>query len=471
MTIQHALCFHGHFYQPPRGNPFSEDGVVGVEPGAEPFQNFNEKITAECYGPNASLGNFNLMSFNLGGTLASWLQKNAPATYTRIIAADQANVQKHGVGNALAQPAHHTILPLCRRRDKALQVRWGMLSFEHRFGHPAEGMWLPEMAVDLETLQVIHDAGLKFTLLSQAQVRGATEGSGPYWVKLPSGDRLAVYVRDDWHSNQLSFNIANLGGAGRWARNTLAPLRKNSGRLLLLAMDGETFGHHHLGEEHFLHWLLAYEAGSVGYEVTALTRDLRDHPPASDMQVEINEYTAWSCPHGLSRWSIGCECTPGDHRWKGALRRAFDNLANQLDEVYVEYTRQNLNIDPWPIRENYLRVRLGQLTESHLLREAKLSKLNAKESEKLLTLLLAQFYRQRMYVSCTFFFEDLDRHEPRYGIANAARALTLVTQATGIDLGPAFRTDLALAVSNNGRLNGAQLLDEVLTWAEGNGKG
>jgi hypothetical protein len=188
------------------------------------------------------------------------------------------------------------------------------------------------------------------------------------------------------------------------------------------------------------------------------------------MQIEINECTAWSCPHGLSRWSLGCDCTPGDHQWKAALRRAFDNLSNQLDEVYEEHVRQNLKIDPWPIRENYLRVRLGQLTESQLLREAKLNKLNAKEAEKLLTLLQAQFYRQRMYVSCTFFFEDLDRPEPRYGIANATRALMLVAQATGIDLCPAFRNDLEPAVASTG-ITGANILDEVLVWAEGDGKG
>jgi hypothetical protein len=457
----HYLCVHGHFYQPPRGNPF-DNGEIPIEEGAEPYGNFNEKVTAECYAPNADLGNFGLMSFNLGATLAAWLETHAPDTYQKIVAADRAQHEQWGVGNALAQPAHHTILPLCRRRDKEVQVRWGLMSFERRFGHPAVGMWLPEMAVDLETLQVLHEAGVKFTILAQSQLRGANDGAGPYWVRLPSGDRIAVYARDDWHSNQLAFNIKAQGGSGRWARNTLAPLRKTYPRMLLIATDGETFGHHHVGEEHFLHWLLAYEANSVGFEVTTLARDLRGHPPG--VEVEINEHTAWSCWHGLNRWSNGCECSPGDTRWKPALRRAIDNAANSIDEAYVDYTR-GLSVDPWPLREAYFRVRLGLVSESDLLGEAGLTHLATGQSQGLLNLLLAQFHRQRMYVSCTFYFEDLDRPEPRYSIANALRAIRLTQAATGQDFTDAFRQDLKPVISNKSGKTGAEILDEALAWA------
>jgi hypothetical protein len=458
----HYFCVHGHFYQPPRGNPF-DNGEIPVEEGAEPYRNFNEKITAECYAPNAALGNFNLMSFNLGATLAAWLEKHAPETYGQIVAADQAYYQQWGVGNALAQPAHHTILPLCRKRDKEVQVRWGLMSFEHRLGHPAQGMWLPEMAVDLETLQVLHDAGVQFTILAQSQLRGANDGAGPYWVRLPSGDRIAVYARDDWHSNQLAFNIKAQGGSGRWARNTLAPLRKTYPRLLLIATDGETFGHHHVGEEHFLHWLLAYEANSVGFEVTTLARDLRDHPPQAE--IEIEEYTAWSCWHGLKRWSDGCECTPGDTRWKPALRRAIDNVATRVDEAYVDYAR-TLRVDPWPLRQASFRLRLGQVTPDELLRDTGLTHLDSRAADGLIKLLLAQFYRQRMYVSCTFYFEDLDRPEPRYGIANALRAIRLTQAVTGQDYTDAFRQDLKPVTSNKNGKTGAEVLDEALGWAE-----
>jgi len=456
----HYLCVHGHFYQPPRGNPFEEDDNP-VEAGAEPFRNFNEKVLAECYAPNASLGNFGLMSFNLGATLARWLEVHAPETYAQIVAAEQAYAAQWGAGNAIAQPAHHTILPLCRRRDKRLQVRWGQMSFEHRFGRPAEGMWLPEMAVDLDTLDVLHECGITFTVLGQSQLRGANDGAGPYWVDLPSGAQMAVYSRDDWHSNQLSFNIKEQGGAGRWVRNTLAPLRKTFPRFLLIATDGETFGHHHTGEEHFLHWLLAYEANSVGFEVTTLGRDLREHPPTQTL--EINANTAWSCWHGLNRWSNGCECTAGDTRWKPALRSAMDHLSARLNETYTEFMRA-LGVEPWRIREEYFRVKLGQLSESQFLREFGQERLPADQARSLLELLLAQFYQQRMYVSCTFYFEDLSRPEPRYGIANGLRALRLVERATGEDHLPSFRKDLELAVSNKDGRTGAQVLDEVLAW-------
>jgi len=281
-------------------------------------------------------------------------------------------------------------------------------------------------------------------------------------VKLPSGERMVVYARDDWHSNELAFNIQSLGGAGRWARNTLTPLRKSYPRFLLIAADGETFGYHHLGEEHFLHWLLEFEANSVGFEVTTLGRDLRDHEPVGE--IEINEYTAWSCWHGLNRWSNGCECTVGDSRWKPALRRAFDNLAAWVDEGYLEYTRE-LNLDPWVLRTDYFRVWLGELSESEFLRDAGLTGLTAGKAKGLLSLLLAQFYRQRMYVSGTFFFEDLDRPEPRYGIANALRAILLEGEATGRSYVESFRQDLKLALSNKNGKTGAQVLDEVLVWA------
>lgn len=458
----HYLCVHAHFYQPPRGNPFDDDDVP-VEDGAAPYRNFNEKVTAECYAPNAELGNFKQLSFNLGATLARWLEIHAPETYAQIIAADREHVAAHGVGNALAQPAHHTILPLCRRRDKRLQVRWGQMSFEHRFGHPAEGLWLPEMAVDLETLDVLHECGLKFTVLSQSQFKGANDGAGPYWVKLPTGNQLAVYSRDDWHSNQLSFNIKDQGGAGRWARNTLVPLRKTFPRFMLIATDGETFGHHHMGEEHFLHWLLAYEANAAGFEVTTLGRDLRDNPPKQVL--EINEHTAWSCWHGLNRWSNGCACTAGDTRWKPALRSAMDHLAARLDESYLDFMR-TLGLDPWRIREEYFRVKLGQLTESEFLAEFGQGRLPAPKARALLDMLLAQFHQQRMYVSCTFYFEDLARPEPRYGIANGLRAARLVAQAVGEDHTEAFRSDLELAVSNKDGSTGGQVLDEALVWAD-----
>lgn len=443
----HSFCIHCHFYQPPRGNPFLDD-ALGQEVGAEPFGNLNEKATFMCYTPNASLGNFDQVSFNIGSALTRWMEQHAPDTYQRIIQSDHDHLAKWGMGNALAQPTHHAILPLCAPRDQQLLVRWGVITFEHRFGRLPEGMWLPDLGVDLNTLQVLYDNGVKFTVLGQAQVEGAVDGAGPYWVKLPSGARLAVYVRDDNLSNTLAFGIRGLGGAGRWARSALAPLKKSYGRLLLLALEGETFGYHHPGEEHFLRWLMTYEAVAAGYEVTTLGRDLRDNPP--EAEINVREYTSWNSARELARW-------------RGDLRDAFDHLANRLDDLFL-ITAKSAGAEPWRLRENFIRVRLGQLSGAQLLKEYGPQRLTAAQANGLLDLLQAQFHRQRMYTSAAFFYDDLDRAETRLAIADAVRAIRLNQAATNIDLMAAFRSDLEQAVSNQSGRHGGQILDEVLGW-------
>jgi alpha-amylase/alpha-mannosidase (GH57 family) len=458
-----SFCLHAHFYQPPRGNPFvdmygSDD--VGHEPGAEPYNNWNEKVTAECYLPNAELGNFELASFDVGATLLRWMERNAPNTYRLIIDADQKHVAQYGLGNALATPSHHTILPLARKRDKVSQVLWGVAGFVYRYGRQPQGMWLPEMAVDLETLQIFHDLGIKFTILSQAQVVGATDG-GPYWVALPDGGRMTVYIRDDSLSNQLAFNIRTLGGAGKWARSVLTQHSKEAGagRLTLLAVEGETFGHHHSGEEHFLHWLLSYEANAVSHMVTTLERDLRDNPPKTE--VTIKEYTSWSCPHGLGRYAAGCDCTPGASNWKGALRRALDNLSNNIDDLYVNEVEPT-GVDPWKLRNEYVKVTLGQADVTQVMRDQGITEADDEVVGRIGNLLAASYFRQRMYTASTFKYEDLSRAEPRYAIANGLQAIYLTQQATGADLLPAYRRDLAQATSNKTGQSGAQILDELI---------
>ncbi|MER3515386.1 MAG: glycoside hydrolase, partial [Chloroflexota bacterium] len=192
-----------------------------LELGAEPYSNFNEKITAECYGPNAQVGNFERISFNLGGTLAAWLARYAPDTYQRIVAADRVNLVMSGLGNALAQSVHHTILPLANERDKRTQVRWGIASFRYRFGHDPLGMWLPEMAVDLATLQVLVDHGIKYTILSPEQLRTPVRGAGPYRIRLDTRRSIAVFVRDAPLSNSLSFDMGRYANASAWVRERL----------------------------------------------------------------------------------------------------------------------------------------------------------------------------------------------------------------------------------------------------------
>lgn len=454
------LCIHGHFYQPSRENPFTNE--ISREPDAAPYANWNERITAECYAPNAERGNFDHVSFNLGTTLARWLDDNAHPVYRRILAAERQYREVHSVSNGVAQPVHHTILPLARHRDKICQVRWGIASFEHRFGHRPQGMWLPEMAVDYETLEVMATEGVRFTILSDEQVRGALKaGAGPYRVQLPGGGEIAVFVRDRVLSNALSFGMPDSAYVDEWLRKHIASRCRGDG-LRLIATDGETFGHHHRQGVMILNEILS-SGQEYGYQLTTLERHLLRHPPEAEL--EVIENTAWSCAHGLDRWVVGCDCTPGEGRWKGALRRALDNLACDLDTAYVREAK-DLDQAPWQLRDDYITVVLGQMSDQDFLSSSGLGHLTNEEAQRLLWLLEAQFYRQRMYASCAFFFDDLDRHEPRYTIGHAIRALALTRCATGEDLSHSFRRDLNVTVSGKTDHTAADIFDEIVERAK-----
>jgi alpha-amylase/alpha-mannosidase (GH57 family) len=449
------LCIHGHFYQPPRSDPST--GQIPQEASAAPYANWNERITAECYSPMAIAGHFEAISFNLGSTLARWLAQNADETYEKIVRGEQAYYAAHGVGNGLAQPAHHTILPMARRRDKICQVRWGLASFAHRFGHPPAGMWLPEMAVDLETLETISSEGVRFVILSDEQVEGElVAGAGPYQVRLRGSKDIAIFVRDRALSNSLSFTMPEPDTIQEWLDQHLTP-RQSDGDLLLIATDGETFGHHNPQGVEVLTDILSAAAENA-FELTTLELYLSQNPPQHD--ITIIENTAWSCSHRLGRWVSGCDCTPGDGRWKGTLRRALDNLACDLDTVFLKET-QRLGIGAWELRDSYIEVVLGKTDGPSFLVAHDLGHLDSQDEHLLLMLLEAQLYRQRMYASCTFFFDDLDRLEPRYAIANGFKALSLTKQATGEDLTSSFRRDLSVAVSGVSGKSGSDVLEEL----------
>jgi alpha-amylase/alpha-mannosidase (GH57 family) len=454
-----SFCIHGHFYQPPREDPFT--GAIPVEDGAEPFANFNEKVNAECYRPNAELGNFEALSFNLGPTLAAWLEGHDPRTYQRITEADRRNRAAHGVGNALAQAYNHTILPLATRRDKQTQVAWGIADFRHRFGHQPLGMWLPETAVDQETLEVLAGQGIAFTLLSPHQAKGQLDGAGPYQVRLPQGREMAIFFRDEALSNILAFNPELTNSAEDFVGNSLSGSHGSGGEgLRLVATDGETFGHHHRGRERFLHDLLYEEAPRAGYEVTFLARYLQRHPPVAE--VEIIDGTSWSCGHGVARWREGCACTPGESRWKRALRGTLDRLAQEMDALYQSEVERWV-ADPWRLRNGYIRVVLGEMEGRAFLAQQAAGELSEEAAKRILILLEAQYYRQAMYTSCGFFFEDLSRLEPRYVIAYAAKAIHLVKEATGISLEESFKRDLRLAVSWITDQTGEDIYEEVMS--------
>lgn len=450
-----CLVVYGHFSQPPRGNPLT--GVIGTEPEAAPFENWNHRILEFCYRPNVQADNFRHLSYSIGEPLLAWMKRRAPDVYNVVIAADK--IQGHtdeAAGNGLATAYHHSILPLARRRDKRTQTLWGIAAFEHRFGRKPLGFWLPEMAVDAETLSVLAEAGIRYTLLAGQQVRNLpfNGGAGPYRVSLPRGQEIAVFVRNDRLSSDLSFNVHNLGGAGHWVHNVLGPARKSSGPLTLLATEGETFGHHYAGEEQFLHWMLTREAPAAGYQLTTLDDYFLAHTPSHN--IEIVEPSSWSDEPGLTSWATGRTDAKGDTTWRGALRRALDNVASELDRAYEDFVRES-GVDAWKLRDQLAPVLLGEISGDEFCAD-KAPKI--KDVSSLKHLLAAQELIQRSYNSYTFTGKTLDSREPRYAIACAAAALSTAQLATDFPLAERFISDLAVVTSN--AVKGTDILRSVM---------
>ncbi len=441
------LCVHGHFSLPPRQDPLT--GELSHEAEAAPFRNLYEQVTADCYRPNAVLGNFDLMSFDVAPTLLNWLEARDAATYSRIFSADR--------GNAIATTYHHVILPLLSRRDKVAQIAWGLKAFECCFGRKADGLWLPDMAVDTETLDVLAECGVGFTLLSSEQVQGNLRfGAGPYRVRTASGREIAIFVRDRTLSNKISFELNWLGGAGMFAARHLAPRADNG--LLLIATDGETYGHHHPDEEMFLRYLLRQEAPHAGYQVAPLSGFVRDHPPQGELTVVGP--SSWSCSHGVQRWQRECECA-SPAAWKAPLREALVHLADAADAIYEREARE-AGLDPWLVRHDYADVLLNRIIGPVYLAGHAEHILTRQDEDRVLTLLSAQFYRQAMFTSYAFFGTEFGAREMRNALANAARVVGLVTQATGEDLSDTLRRDLALVTDPRGEHTAMELYIEIV---------
>lgn len=453
------LCVYGHFSQPPRGNPLTQ--IVGIEPDAAPYDNWNQRVTEASYRPNAEIGNFQHISYSFGEALLTWLERRAPEVYETIINSDKQSAEKYAsAGNALATAYHHTILPLARKRDKRTQIIWGIEAFEYRYGRKPLGFWLPEMAVDTETLSLLAELGIKYTLLTQKQVHNLPpeDGAGPFQVKLPRNRSIGIFVRDDAMSSQLSFNIHNLGGAGFWSHQVLSSMRRLGRPLLLLAIEGETFGYHYAGEEQFLYWLVSHEAKKVGYEIVTLDRYFLEHKP--EYAITIDEFSSWSDERGLTGWATGYVDHQIDTTWKGALRRALDNVANEIDHVY-ETLLYPYGIAPWDLRDAYASV-LCEETSADDFIEQQAAKMKDNEKTHLKTLLVAQELAQRMYNSYVFTDNKLDSRQPRYAIACAAAALSLAEQATGRELSERLMSDLAVITSTSCDVTGAEILRSVV---------
>ncbi|HSQ27442.1 MAG TPA: DUF3536 domain-containing protein [Anaerolineales bacterium] len=444
-----SFCIHGHFYQPPREDPLT--GIIPSEPGASPYRNWNEKIFAECYRPNAELGNFKLISFNIGPTLFSWMASHDRVTSQHIIEQDQANIHEFGIGNAMAQAYNHTILPLASSSDKVIQAYWGIADFTHRFNRKPQGMWLPETAVDNETLTVLANQGIEFTILAPWQAaENHIDVTEPYQVQLSGGRKITVFFYERDLSGRISFDSSSTENADRFAEKDLYPLfhneksRNNHPQMVILASDGELYGHHKPFREQFLAHLLDGASTQHGITPTFPALWLKHNPPKQT--IRIRENTSWSCHHGIARWTDECACSSLNGEWKSHLRKSLDHLATALELIYFE-TVYPLVPKPRSLRQRYIHALLGEIRTPDLINEMAGKILTKDQIFRIQLMLESQRERQRMFTSCGWFFDDFDRIEPKNNLAYAAQAVRLVRLATGEDLAPSAIADLKNVVS------------------------
>jgi alpha-amylase/alpha-mannosidase (GH57 family) len=487
------VCIHGHFYQPPRENPWLED--VEVEDSAAPYHDWNERITAECYAPNAVarildgsgriielVNNYEKMSFNYGPTLLSWLERHRGEVYKQIIEADRISREaRNGHGNAIAQCYNHAIMPLASERDKLTQVRWGLADFQFRFGRKPEGMWLPETAVDLATLQVLADHGIKFTILAPHQAE-AVRASGEVWrdvsnrridttrayrCPLEKGKHIDLFFYDAPVSHDISFE-GLLRSGDRLATRLVSNFDDHGdhAQLMHVATDGETFGHH----SKFGEMALAYAIGKLEREglaqITNYGEYLALHPPTHE--VRISENTSWSCAHGVERWRSDCGCNSGNthchQRWRAPLRESLDWLRAKLNIVF-EHEGPGLLKDVWAALDDYVFVMLDRSDRSRESFLDKHARRQLSEIEKVNTWRLLEMQRHAalMYTSCGWFFDDISNIETVKNIEYAARAIQLARETSGADLETQFIANLAKVPGSKAHLpDGAKVYDSLV---------
>jgi len=455
-----SLVLHGHFYQPPREDPWT--GLVPRELSASPFHDWNQRVHDECYRAVTAArvldGNGRIrrvmnalewMSWDAGPTLLSWLATQQPHTYTAFLEADAGSVQRLGHGGALAAPYHHIILPLASRRDKVTEVRWGAADFRRRFGREPAGMWLPEAAVDMETLEVLAAEGIRFTVLGPGQVTSVPEGGLPGRVRLGGGRSLAVFVYDGGLSHDVAFGHL-LHDAHAWVER-MARTGDEGTSLVSLATDGETFGHHQRWGDMALAAAIVHTLDRRDVRLENFASFLARRPPVEE--VEVVEPSSWSCVHGVDRWrrECGCRLDPGagtQQAWRGVLRKALDDLAGDLADLY-ETEAGALFRDPWGARDGYGAVVDGsEAARARYVERRAPRPLDGRERRRALELLELQRDALRMFTSCGWFFDDLARLEPIQILRYAAHALDLAGPA-GKPWEARLRGALADAASND----------------------
>ncbi len=471
------LTVHGHFYQPPRENPWT--GELDEQPSAAPAHDWNQRVHEECYRPNAfapipgdeegtkkTVNNFERVSFNVGPTLLQWMESADPETYARIVEADKASRERLGHGNAIAQSYHHTILPLSPSQDVRTEVRWGIADFRHRFGREPEGMWLPETAANDDTLAILIEEGIGFTILAPKQASRWRQIGDPTWTqnaeepvdtRLPyryfhrdgSGRSLALFFYDGEIARKIAFERA---GSSSQGFIDLFEARSTGTGLVHAATDGETYGHHHEFSELGLAYALFVEAPERGFEVTNYAAFLEQTEIEHEASIWRGEGTAWSCAHGVGRWVRDCGCSTGgeegwNQRWRGPLRASLDLVKHAADEVFERIGGQLLN-DPWKARDEYIGVILGAEDLDELAERHAAGPIDGPAVEQIGRLLELQRNAMSMYTSCGWFFNDVGGIETVQVLRYAGRTIDIIEELGQPMPDQAFLATLEQAVSN-----------------------
>ena len=483
MGNKNYLTIHGHFYQPPRENPWLE--AIELQDSALPKHDWNERVNAECYNPNSVskivdnrnrildvVNNYERMSFNFGPTLLSWMENHAPLTYDRVIKADVKSVLEHdGHGNAIAQVYNQMIMPLANENDKQTQVKWGIKDFVYRFGRQPEGMWLAETAVDDDTLRVLVENGIKFTILSpyQAQrIKPINDSnwqdvswgnidparSYRYYIKSAPGKYIDLFFYDGAISKSVAFDEL-LKDGNKFIKRLKEGISqgRNYNQLINIATDGESYGHHTKFGDMALAYVLKVKAEDEGFVLTNYAEFLDKFK--SDWEVDIKQASSWSCFHGVGRWKEDCGCSTGGHagwnqKWRKPLRDAFDYLRDELIVLYENEAKKYFKNDPWATRNAYIDVILDRSERviKRFQQDNFKTELSAEEKVRAMELLEIQRQAMLMYTSCGWFFSEISGIETTQIMKYAARAMQLASNFTNKDYETKFLEILSQAQSN-----------------------
>jgi Domain of unknown function (DUF3536)/Glycosyl hydrolase family 57 len=442
MAEPRYVILHGHFYQPPRESPWT--GLITREPDAAPFANWNERILSECYTANARAqviegsvvhirNNYEAIDFDLGPTLAAWLERHGKTAYRALRRADEASrVKRGGYGNAIAQAYNHSILPLLAPRDRQLQVAWGIEDFVYRMGRRPDGMWLPECAADDETFEVLAAAGIKFTIVGADQGRftgpgGHSRAAGPFVWR--GGERtLAVFRSDGPLAREISFGDGLRDGVRLAEQIAQAALELEAGSALLIAADGEIFGHHkRAGAAELARAIMCLERRD-DVQMTNCAAYLAAHPASGAF--EMTGPSSWSCLHGIERWRSECGCridSNTNQRWRAPLFEAMQFVRNHAEAVYDRFATGLVENPSLALAES-VRLFIDQRPAPREDFFARHKVADETGRERLLRLCEMVRAGQAALTSCSWFFDDFGGLEGRIALRWAARAVELAAE-------------------------------------------